>query len=79
MPPKSLPPPHGDRLLQVRRRVPIVTIVVDRPDRIAELFPIVDEMTDRDGLVTSEMVPATTAVTDDGPSHGGLRLARHRF
>jgi PII-like signaling protein len=71
--------PHGDRLLQVRRRVPIVTIVVDRPDRIAELFPIVDEMTDRAGLVTSEMVPATTAVTEDGPSHGGLRLARHRF
>jgi PII-like signaling protein len=72
-------PPHGDRLLQLRRRVPVVTIVVDRPDRIAESFRIVDEMTDQAGLVTSEMVPATTAVTEDGPSHGGLRLARHRF
>ena len=72
-------PPHGDRLLQLRRRVPIVTIVVDRPDRIAEAFGIVDELTDRAGLVTSEMVPATTALAEDGPAHGGLRLARHRF
>jgi PII-like signaling protein len=72
-------PPHGDRLLQLRRRVPIVTIVVDRPDRIAEAFGIVDELTDRAGLVTSEVVPATTALAEDGPAHGGLRLARHRF
>jgi PII-like signaling protein len=71
--------PHGDRLLQLRRRVPIVTIVVDRPDRVAESFRIVDEMTDQAGLVTSEMVPATTAVSEDGPAHDGLRLARHRF
>jgi PII-like signaling protein len=72
-------PPHGDRLLQLRRRVPIVTIVVDRPDRIAESFRIVDELTDEAGPVTSEMVPATTALAEEGRSHGGLRLARHRF
>jgi PII-like signaling protein len=71
--------PHGDRLLQLRRRVPIVTIVVDTPARIAESFGIVDELTGGAGLVTSEMVPATVALDSDGPQRGGLRLARHRF
>ena len=37
--------PHGDRLLQVGRRVPVVTIIVDRPDRIARCFDIVDDCT----------------------------------
>ncbi len=71
--------PHGDRLLQLRRRVPIVTIVVDTPARIAESFGIVDELTGGAGLVTSEIVPAVTALAGDGARHGGLRLARHRF
>ncbi len=69
-------PPHGDRLLQLRRRLPIVTIVVDRPARIAESFEIVDELTQQVGLVTSELVPA---LADDGPHDDALRLARHRF
>jgi PII-like signaling protein len=72
-------PPHGDRLLQLRRRVPVVTIVVDTPARIADSFRIVDELTDQAGLVTSEMVPALTSLPGDGWAHGGLRLARHRF
>jgi PII-like signaling protein len=49
--------PHGDRLLQLRRRVPVVTVVVDEPDRIARAFAIVDEATRSSGLVTSEIVP----------------------
>ena len=49
--------PHGDKLLQVRRHVPVVTIVVDTPARIAGAFGIVDELTRDGGLVTSEMVP----------------------
>lgn len=49
--------PHGDRLAQVRRHVPIVTIVVDSPERIAASFEIVDELTGETGLVTSESVP----------------------
>jgi PII-like signaling protein len=72
-------PPHGDRLAQIRRRVPVVTIVVDTPERIAEWFEVVNELTDRVGLVTSEMVPAVAALEDGEPAHGGLRLARHRF
>jgi PII-like signaling protein len=70
--------PHGDKLLQVRRHVPTVTIVVDRPDRILNAFAIVDELTDQAGLVTSEMVPASAALAG-GKRSGGLRLARHDF
>jgi PII-like signaling protein len=47
--------PHGDRLLTLRRHVPVFTIVLDTPDRIARLFPIVGELTHEHGLVTSEL------------------------
>ena len=49
--------PHGDRLFRVRRRVPVVTTVVDRPDAIRRWFRVVDEVTDEAGLVTCEPVP----------------------
>ena len=70
--------PHGDRLLQLGRRVPVVTIIVDAPDRIASSFAIIDELTAEQGVVTSEMVPALTAVTDD-EQRGGLSLSRYGF
>jgi PII-like signaling protein len=72
-------PPHGDRLLQLRRHVPVVTIIVDTPERIAESFEIVDGLTDEAGLVTSEMVPAMASLSEGKRQRGGLRLARHRF
>lgn len=53
--------PHGDRLLALRRRVPVVTIVVEAPDRLAAAFAIVDAHTHHAGLVTSELVPAVAA------------------
>jgi PII-like signaling protein len=55
-------PPHGDRLLAVRRHVPILTVAIDTPERIAEVFPIVDELTHERGLVTSELVPASSTL-----------------
>jgi PII-like signaling protein len=55
--------PHGDRLLQAGRRVPAVTVVVDTPERIATAFPVIDELTAQQGLVTSETVPAIRAGT----------------
>jgi len=67
-------PPHGDRLLQVRRHVPVVTVVVDTPQRIADAFAIVDEATSEHGLVTSETVPALAALTEE-QRRGGLLLA----
>jgi PII-like signaling protein len=70
--------PHGDRLLQWGRHVPVVTIIIDAPDRIATSFEIVDELTAEHGVVTSELVPALTAITDEEP-RGGLRLARQAF
>ena len=70
--------PHGDKLLQLRRHAPTLTITVDTPDRIMDAFAIVDELTDQRGLVTSEMVPASAALAE-GVTRGGLRLARHRF
>jgi len=48
--------PHGDRLLQLRRRAPILTTVVDSGDRIGAWFDLADELTPERGLVTSEEV-----------------------
>ena len=67
--------PHGDRLLQLRRHVPMVTIVVDAPERIARSFQIIDELTAEHGLVTSETVPAMLALSAS-ERRGGLGLAR---
>ncbi|MGV0795262.1 DUF190 domain-containing protein [Mycolicibacterium sp. XJ1819] len=69
--------PHGDRLIQMVRKVPVTTIVVDTPARIAAAFDIVDELTADDGLVTSEIVPALVSI-DDGRPRGSLRLVRDR-
>lgn len=66
--------PHGDRLLQLGRRVPTVTITVDSPERAAESFLVVDELTAEHGLVTSELVPALRVEPGDA-----LRMARHRY
>jgi PII-like signaling protein len=65
--------PHGDRLLALRRRVPVVTIVVDAPERIATAFALIDAHTERTGLVTCELVPTAVAI-DAGRAHGQLTL-----
>ncbi len=70
--------PHGDRLFQLRRRVPVVTSAIDTPERSAAWFAIIDELTTEHGLVTSEMVPAAAAI-EGAERHGGLVLARHHF
>ncbi len=55
-----------------------MTIVIDTPERIARAFAIVDELTAEHGLVTSEMVPALSAMSA-AETRGGLRLARFEF
>ena len=70
--------PHGDRPLQLGRRVPTLTIVIDTPPRIAASFGIIDELTADSGLVTSEMVPALRATTAQ-KQRGGIRMANFRF
>lgn len=70
--------PHGDKLLSLTRRVPIVTIVIDTPANIAQSFAVIDELTNTEGLVTSEMVPAL--VSDEGDNgQGPPRMAQHRY
>jgi len=66
--------PRGDRFLSVQRQVPVATIVIDTPERMARWWPIVDELTDEAGLVTAELVPAFRATGPAG-SLGGLRPA----
>ena len=61
----------GATTATLRRRVPVLTVVVDTPARIRRWFGIVDELTDETGLVTCEMVPTFRA-----RSHrGDLRLS----
>jgi PII-like signaling protein len=62
--------PHGDRLLQLRRRVPVVTILIDTPENVARWATVVEEVTATTGLVTSEVVPVYVE------SAGGVRSAR---
>lgn len=69
-------PPRGDKVFQIRRHVPVCTIVIDTPPRIARYFQIIDEITAEQGLITSEIVPAMSAMSQD-TRKGGLRLARH--
>jgi PII-like signaling protein len=64
-------PPHGDRLLALRRRVPVLTVVVDTPTRIRRWFQIVDQLTDQTGLEACETVSAFRA----GDRRGSLRLS----
>ncbi len=70
--------PHGDRLLQLGRHVPAVTIVIDAPERMAAAFAIIDELTTERGLVTSEIIPAMRARAG-GRQRGGTRLASHHL
>ena len=50
--------PFGDRFGTLASHVPTYTIFVDRPSKIAELWPIVDEITAQHGVVTAALVPA---------------------
>jgi PII-like signaling protein len=70
--------PHGDKLFQLARQVPVVTIIIDKPEWIARSFDIVDELTAEHGMVTSEMVPAVVSI-DGLRQHGGTRLARFDY
>ena len=70
--------PHGDKLFQLSRQVPVTTVIVDTPARISDCFDIVDELTAEHGLVTCELVPALVAV-DGADRIGATRLARFNY
>jgi PII-like signaling protein len=70
--------PHGDKIFQVTRKVPVTTIIVDTPASIARTFDVVDELTARHGLVTSEMVPAAVSLRG-GQRTGETPLAEYDY
>lgn len=63
--------PLSDSLLRVGRRVPVTTIVVDTPERIAAGARLIEDITDRHGVVTVESVPAAAWI-DGGVRRGTL-------
>jgi PII-like signaling protein len=67
-------PPHGDKLGRVASHRPTYTVCIDRPARMAELWPIIDELTVEHGIVTSLFVPGYRERAED-TAHGSLRLA----
>lgn len=55
--------PFADRMLSLRRNVPVVLVAIDTPSNVRRWWPVVDELTAVSGLVTSELVPASHAWT----------------
>jgi PII-like signaling protein len=70
--------PHGDKLFQLTRRVPVVTIIIDTPEWIDRSFDIVHELTAEHGVVTSEMVPAVMSIAG-ADRDGDTQLAHFDF
>ncbi len=66
--------PFADRALALRRRVPVLVVAIDTPPNVGRWWPVVEELTARDGLVTSELVPAIHAPTNGRPP--SIPLAR---
>lgn len=67
-------PPHGDRFARLTSHAPTYTTYVDRPAKVAEAWPAIDDVTARHGIVTSLFVPAYRERRGERV-HGGLRLA----
>jgi PII-like signaling protein len=65
--------PFADRVLALRRNVPVHVILVDTPANVRRWWPIIDRATRETGLVTSELVPARHVVGSDHA--GSLQLA----
>jgi len=57
--------PHGDHFLRHSHHVPVVTTVIDAPDRIGAAFEVADAITPGRGLVTAEtvLIPQPVRIT----------------
>lgn len=49
-------PPRGDTMARLSRRVPVATVVIDTPARVARAFEIADTLTAEHGLIICEDV-----------------------
>lgn len=65
--------PHGDRVLQIQRHVPLITTVVDRPSVIRTIHDNVLPLTDTTGLMTCATLSARHAGPQDGDRRDLLR------
>jgi PII-like signaling protein len=65
--------PFADRLLSIRRNVPVVVVAIDTPAGVRRWWPAVDSLTTEAGLVTSELIPASHGLSSEGA--GSLSLA----
>ena len=68
-------PPHGDKFARFASHAPTYTTYIDRPSRVAEVWPIIDELTAEHGIVTSLFVPAYRERRGERVG-GGLRLSQ---
>jgi PII-like signaling protein len=50
-------PPHGDRFGRITSHRPTYTVYIDRVERVAENWAVIDELTAEHGIVTSLLVP----------------------
>lgn len=66
--------PYGDRLGRRASHSPTYTVYIDRPRKVAEVWPIVDDITAEHGIVTWLVVPGYRERAGD-TVHGDLRLA----
>jgi PII-like signaling protein len=67
--------PHGDKLGRLTGHRPSYTVYIDRPAKVAEMWPVIDELTSEHGIVTSLLVPGYRERTY-GVSHGTLDVHR---
>jgi PII-like signaling protein len=66
--------PHGDKFARFTSHAPTYTTYIDRPAKVAAVWPIIDELTAEHGIVTSLFVPAYRERRGEQVG-GGLRLA----
>ena len=67
--------PSGDRFGRLLSHTPSYTVYIDRPQKVAEVWPVVDELTAQHGIVTSLIVPGYRERAGD-TVHGELRTER---
>ena len=60
--------PFADRVLSLRRNVPVLVVAIDTPRNVERWMTVVDELTADSGLITSELVPASHAWTTGRPA-----------
>lgn len=66
--------PYGDRLGRVVSHRPTYTVYIDRPHKVAEVWPLIDERTAAHGIVTSLFVPGYRERSGE-VVHGSLAVA----